>query len=102
MFTGATWARVLGIGIASISAIANFLFVPILPVLVATTHRYGHLRDLGARDWPSRSAMEAQQAEMMAGAYGGDMTQTGSGGRRLPAAGRNWAGEPVKETGAGR
>ena len=32
VFTGATWARVVGITLASISAIANFFFIPYQPV----------------------------------------------------------------------
>ena len=32
LFSGATWARVVGIIMASISAIANFLFIPFYPV----------------------------------------------------------------------
>ena len=32
LFQGATWARVVGIIMASISAIANFLFIPYYPI----------------------------------------------------------------------
>ena len=32
IFRGATWARVVGIALASISAIGNFLFIPYQPV----------------------------------------------------------------------
>jgi len=32
LFRGSTWARVVGIIIASISAIANFLFIPFYPI----------------------------------------------------------------------
>jgi hypothetical protein len=32
IFTGATWARVVGITLAIISAIANFFFIPYYPV----------------------------------------------------------------------
>jgi hypothetical protein len=32
LFQGALWARVVGIMMASVSAIANFLFIPIYPV----------------------------------------------------------------------
>jgi hypothetical protein len=32
LFSGATWARVVGIIMASISAIANFLFIPFYPI----------------------------------------------------------------------
>jgi hypothetical protein len=32
VFSGATWARVVGITLASISAIANFFFIPYQPV----------------------------------------------------------------------
>ena len=31
LFGGATWARVVGIAMASLSAIANFLFIPVYP-----------------------------------------------------------------------
>ena len=32
LFQGATWARVVGIFMASLSAIANFLFIPYYPI----------------------------------------------------------------------
>ena len=32
LFQGATWARVVGIFMASVSAIANFLFIPYYPI----------------------------------------------------------------------
>jgi hypothetical protein len=32
VFSGATWARVVGITLASVSAIANFFFIPYQPV----------------------------------------------------------------------
>src|SRR4051812_17932346 len=32
LFTGKTWARVVGIGIAGLSAIANFAFLPYYPL----------------------------------------------------------------------
>lgn len=32
LFTGATWARVVGIGLALLSAIANFFFLPYYPL----------------------------------------------------------------------
>lgn len=32
LFSGATWARVVGITMALISAIANFLFIPFYPI----------------------------------------------------------------------
>jgi len=32
LFQGATWARVVGIILASLSAIANFLFIPVYPI----------------------------------------------------------------------
>ena len=31
MLKGQTWARVVGIGVASLSAIANFLYIPYYP-----------------------------------------------------------------------
>ena len=31
VFSGATWARILGIGLVALSAIANFFFVPYYP-----------------------------------------------------------------------
>ncbi len=36
LFTGATWARVLGIGVAGISAILNFLWMPAYPLWALT------------------------------------------------------------------
>lgn len=32
LFTGATWARAVGIGLATLSAIANFLYLPYYPL----------------------------------------------------------------------
>lgn len=32
LFRGATWARVVGVGVAGLSALANFLFIPYYPV----------------------------------------------------------------------
>jgi hypothetical protein len=32
IFSGATWARVTGMGLATLSAIANFFFIPYYPV----------------------------------------------------------------------
>jgi hypothetical protein len=36
LFTGAMWARVLGIAVAVISALANFAFVPAYPFWALT------------------------------------------------------------------
>jgi hypothetical protein len=36
LFTGQMWARVLGIGVAVISAIANFVFIPAFPLWCMT------------------------------------------------------------------
>jgi hypothetical protein len=32
LFTGATWARAVGIGLAVLSGIANFFFLPYYPI----------------------------------------------------------------------
>jgi len=48
LLAGRSWARVVGITLAVLSAIANFLFISSLPVLGAAGHRPGCLRDLGA------------------------------------------------------
>ena len=54
VMSGQTWARVIGIILAGLSALANFTFIPLLPVLVTVDHRPGRLRNLGARRLPPK------------------------------------------------
>jgi hypothetical protein len=48
LLSGQTWARIVGITLAALSATAELPVHPLLPVLVDADHRRGHLRDLGA------------------------------------------------------
>jgi hypothetical protein len=47
VLTGKTWARVIAILVVSLSAIANFAFIPQLPDLVAPDYRHRCGRALG-------------------------------------------------------
>jgi hypothetical protein len=106
LFTGATWARVAGIAILAISAIANFFFLPYYPLwsaliigldifaiwAIATVRAVDELV-------PPGMAMGAGAA----GSYRGEAMQSGErwpAGNVAPAGtsgGRHWAPEDVKE-----
>jgi hypothetical protein len=62
LLSGQTWARVVGIVLAVLSAIANFLS-PLLPAVGDADHRPGRLRDLGA----GRPRPGARRSWMMVG-----------------------------------
>ena len=47
LLSGRTWARAVAITLAGLSIIANFLFIPLLPVLVDHRDHHRGLRDLG-------------------------------------------------------
>jgi hypothetical protein len=60
LLSGRTWARTVAIFLAVLSALANFLFIPLLPVLVVAHHHPGRLCDLGrGRPWwgPARAGL---------------------------------------------
>jgi hypothetical protein len=106
LFTGASWARWVGIGLLVVSAVANFFFVPYYPLwalLLIALDIFAIWAVATARtvDEFVPESMTAQ-AGMGAGTYAGDTTQTGE---RWPAenvaGGRHWAPQDVKE-GAGQ
>jgi hypothetical protein len=95
LYTAMTWARVVGIFLASLSALANFFFLPYYPFWalliialdifviwsLATTRRYDQVVD-----------------SMSAGSFAGETVQTGDRWATTnPPGGRHYAGEPVKE-----
>jgi hypothetical protein len=99
LFTGMTWARVVGIALAVISATANFFFIPYYPLwslLIIGLNIFA----IWALANAGRDTMmgEAMDSRMMAGSYGGESMQEGE---RWPstnvAAGRHWKAEPEKE-----
>lgn len=99
LFTGAIWARVAGITIVAISAIANFFFIPYYPVWALLIIAL----DVFAI-WAIATAGSPREAEMM-GMGRGEM-YAGEAGRtpaeRWPSANEpagRYEGEPVKETG---
>ena len=48
LFAARTWARVIGVTLAALSAIANFFFIPYYPFWAILDHSLGRLGDLGA------------------------------------------------------
>jgi len=100
LFTGTLWARIAGIALLGISAVANFFFLPYYPLwsllIIAV--------DIFAIWAVARSGSDAA---MVGGseAYAGTGVDSDYGqpqtGERWPAtnatAGRHWAGEPAKE-----
>jgi hypothetical protein len=95
LYTAMTWARVVGIFLASLSAIANFLFLPYYPFWsllivalnifviwsLATTRRYDRMGET-----------------MAAGGFAGESMQTSERWTTTnPPGGRHYAGEPAKE-----
>jgi hypothetical protein len=108
LFTGAMWARVVAIAIASISAIANFFFLPYYPLwslliiavdifaiwAIANIRRVDEYAPSAAGMGTGMGTESRMRTEQMAG-----QMQTGE---RWPAenpaqAGRHWAPENVKE-----
>ena len=65
---GALWAAVVGMIIAGISALANFLWLPVLPGLGDPHHRARRVHHLGARDPPGVDPPLRQRVELPAGA----------------------------------
>ena len=98
LFSGATWAKVIGIIMAVVSAVANFFFLPYYPLwsLVIIGMDIFVIWAIAAAP---KAGAEADIPEMTyaGGAYAGDTTQ----GDRWPATnqpgGRHWKPEPAKE-----
>jgi hypothetical protein len=87
IFTGATWARAVGIALASLSAVANFFFVPYYPLWA--------LLLIGLDVFVIWSlAKVSLRSEYLDDAYGGQYS-SGQGGGRWPAneeaGGRSWS-----------
>jgi hypothetical protein len=98
LFTGATWAKVVGIAMASISAIANFFFLPYYPVwslLIIAVDVFAIWAIATAR-----SVDEFEPEQMAMGTGAGFAGESAQGSGRWPqenvAAGRHWAPEDVK------
>ena len=54
LFSGAVWARTLGVIIAAISILVNFVWLPYYPIWAVRDHRVRLLRDLGPHRARSR------------------------------------------------
>lgn len=101
LFTGTMWARILGVTIAGLSAVANFFYLPYYPLW--------SLLIIAVDIFAIWAIAHAGPREMLggypgaAGAFAGEAEQTG---QRWPSAnqptGRHWAGEPAKEGMGGR
>jgi hypothetical protein len=107
LFTGMLWARIIGIAMASISAIANFFWAPYYPlwsllIIAVDLFAIWAIANAGAR-------------EMRGAGYGDEMAvagdrsyagERGQSSERWPSTnqptGRHWAGEPTKEGAASR
>ncbi len=106
LFTGASWARWLGIALVVLSAVANFFWLPYYPLwslLIIAVDIFAIWAIATARveseyAAPGMAAGAGMgQPGMGAGTYGGDATQTGE---RWPAEnvpGRHTAPQDVKE-----
>ena len=73
---GQMWARVVGIVMACLSMIADFLFVPHYP-LVATDHRAGRGHHLGPGDVPPTGSLRASRACPAGELFGGQVDPAG-------------------------
>ncbi len=62
VMSGRTWARVIGIILAVLSALANFTFIPFYPVWSLLDHRAGRIRDLGTGHLPPGHSAVVQGA----------------------------------------
>jgi len=119
LFTGATWARVLAIAIAAISAVANFFFLPYYPLwslliigvdifaiwAIASVRRGGEYESdsaaMGA-GYGMGTDQRSMAGQMQGGQMQGGQMQGGTGGDRWPTdnpsePGRHWAPDNVKE-----
>lgn len=102
VFTGATWARMVGIALAVISATANFFFLPYYPLWALLIIGLNIFAIWALATVPRGAAMGDAMDTSMAGsgAMRGDYPQ---GDERWAStnttAGRHWAPEPAKDTG---
>jgi hypothetical protein len=95
IFTGAMWARVVGIGLLVISAVANFFFLPYYPLwsllIIAL--------DIFAIWALAATKLGQDELPPTAGAYGGEPAASQQRWPSNEAAGRGWTPEPAKSTG---
>jgi hypothetical protein len=107
LFTGAMWARVIGIAIAAISAIANFFFVPYYPIWSLLLIAVDIFCIWAIATVRPVNQFEPDQTAMYGGAgtpgFQGEASQSGG---RWPqenvAAGRHWAPEGNVKEGVGQ
>jgi hypothetical protein len=101
LFTGMMWARILGVAIAVISAVANFFFLPYYPlwsllIIAVDIFAIWAIASVGERD------MMPGYTGTATGSFAGETEQAGS---RWPStnqpSGRHYA-EPAKEGAASR
>jgi hypothetical protein len=99
LYTGMLWARIVGVAIAAISAIANFFWLPYYPLWSLLIIAFD-IFAIWAISMAGRDVMLGREAGAATGAYRGEMMQPEE---RWPAtnppatAGRHYAGEPAKE-----
>jgi hypothetical protein len=99
LFTGALWARILGVAIAAITAIANFFWAPYYPLWSLLVIGFS-IFAIWAITRAGRDVMAGVGTGGTAGAYSGEYLQ---GDERWPSTnpaattGRHYAGEPAKE-----
>jgi hypothetical protein len=99
LFTGAMWARALAIGIAVVSAVANFFFLPYYPlwallIIALDVFVIWAVANIGVS---ARRAAGEERAMMGTSPYAGE---AGRSGEQWPAEnvpGRHWAPDNVKE-----
>ncbi len=98
LFTGNLWARIVGVAILVISAVANFFFLPYYPfwsllIIALDIFAIWAIANTGRGELTSDASMGATAG------YGGERGD--QSGDRWPstnqATGRHWAGEPAKE-----
>jgi hypothetical protein len=97
LFSGATWARVVGIIMAAVSATANFFFLPYYPIwsLVIIAINIFVIWAIASAPRLDRGASVDTMA--MGGAYAGDVPQDSERWPTNQPGGRHWKAEPAKE-----
>jgi hypothetical protein len=100
LFTGATWARVVGIALAVISATANFFFLPYYPIWSLVIIALDVFVIWAIANAPSGAALEDRYDAGMQTGYAGETAQDRERWAATnTTAGRHWAPEPAKDTG---